>query len=503
MKPLVIFEMANNHMGDLFHAKNIIDSYYRISLPYKKKIDFAFKFQFRDLKTYIHYSFEKKKHKQVKRFVSTKLSDEEWNFLINFCKKKFKIICTAFDENSVDLIIKKKFDYLKIASCSLDDWPLLEHIAKNNNKIPMIASLGGADENKIRNQISFFSNRKKKVNYLYCVAKYPTQPNDLNLAYFKFLKEQFGDKILGFSSHENPSEILSGSLAYAMGARIFEKHVDINSKKYSINKYSTTPNQLAKWLENLNLSIDRVGSIKNRNRFLVNEIKSLSAFKRGVYLKPGTKIKRGQQINLMNVEFAFPCSSDQITANDFSKFNIIVSKKNIVGGVKLCKKDVKISRERKEVEIIRDKILSLIYKLKIIISNNQRLEISHHNGIENYHKVGMSMITIYNSKYCKKLLFLFKNQYHPPQFHKKKQETFFVIHGLVNIKIVNKNNSKNLVLKVGDLITIFPGEIHSFKCISNDGCVIEELSTKSIKEDSYYLDKTISENKNRKSYISL
>ena len=38
------------------------------------------------------------------------------------------------------------------------------------------------------------------------------------------MKKLFGDKVLGISLHEEPGEYISGSLGYAMGASIFEKH---------------------------------------------------------------------------------------------------------------------------------------------------------------------------------------------------------------------------------------------------------------------------------------
>ena len=126
-KPLIIFEMANNHMGDLAHAKKIIDIFFKLSKDFKDKLDFAMKFQFRDLDSYIHKSFKFSDHSQVKRFLDTKLTNEQWKFLIKYTKKKsFITICTAFDENSVNKIIQNKFNYLKIASCSMDEWPLLE-----------------------------------------------------------------------------------------------------------------------------------------------------------------------------------------------------------------------------------------------------------------------------------------------------------------------------------------------------------------------------------------
>lgn len=89
-KPLVIFEMANNHMGDLDHAKRIINTFFKISKPFAKKIDFAFKFQFRNLDTYVHSNFKNSKDSQVKRFLDTRLADAEWKNLIKFTKKNLK-----------------------------------------------------------------------------------------------------------------------------------------------------------------------------------------------------------------------------------------------------------------------------------------------------------------------------------------------------------------------------------------------------------------------------
>ena len=113
------------------------------------------------------------------------------------------------------------------------------------------------------------------------------------------------------------------------------------------------------------------------------------------------------------------------------------------------------------------------------------------------------MITIFNSGYCKKLLFLFYNQKHPPQYHKEKQETFFILSGKVRVLIVKKNRTKNIILKTGDIMTIYPNELHSFQSISREGSIIEELSTTSKKDDSFYSDNLINRNKNRKSFISL
>jgi quercetin dioxygenase-like cupin family protein len=113
------------------------------------------------------------------------------------------------------------------------------------------------------------------------------------------------------------------------------------------------------------------------------------------------------------------------------------------------------------------------------------------------------MITILNSKYCKKLIFIFHKQKHPAQYHKIKQETFFILYGKVKLEIIRNKKKTVKNLKEGDLITLYPGDIHSFSGLSKDGAVIEELSTKSSSADSFYLDTSINKNKNRKSFISL
>lgn len=48
-KPLFVFEMANNHQGDIEHGKNIIRAMRQASAPFVDRFDFAVKFQYRDL----------------------------------------------------------------------------------------------------------------------------------------------------------------------------------------------------------------------------------------------------------------------------------------------------------------------------------------------------------------------------------------------------------------------------------------------------------------------
>lgn len=495
-KPLVILEMANNHMGDISHGKKIINEFKKITKLYEKRIDFSFKFQYRDPETFIHETHKNSDHKGVRRFEDTFFDNSQWTKLISHTKKHYKLICTPFDEKSVKRVFKEQFDFVKIASCSATDWPLIEQFVESykKRKKKIIASLAGLSEDEISKLISFFNNRSIDIKYLYCVGMYPTEITNLNLSYFQKLKSLYGDKIIGFSSHEAPNSYKTPLVAFGSGIRIFEKHVGITTKNYKLNKYSLSPSDLKIWLDNLNTGIEIWGSEKSREKNLKKELVDLNNFKRGVY---STKnITKGTELKANLFKLSFPASKNQIKANDISKYKKIISKKNIRSNSPLKYSDFIIQDSRTKITIIRDKIRNFIQN-KVILPPDARLEISHHYGLEKFSKFGLTMINIINNKYCKKILILLPGQTHPEQFHKKKEESFFILNGDVRLRL----DKKNYNLSQGMLKTIKPNTRHKF--YSKKGCIIEELSTKSLVNDSFYTDKTISENKNRKSFISL
>ena len=166
------------------------------------------------------------------------------------------------------------------------------------------------------------------------------------------------------------------------------------------------------------------------------------------------------------------------------------------------KKNLIIKSTRLKVEEIREKICHLIELSKVTVKKQSKLEISHHYGIKNFEKFGLTMLTIHNSKYCKKLLFLLKNQIHPEQYHKKTGNFFYFI-WKNKIELTERKKKQIKVLSAGDILTIEPGVIHKFSALSQSGAVIEELSTSSLSTDSFYVDKKIHKNKNRKTFISL
>jgi len=236
-KPLFIFEMANNHMGSLSHGLRIINEFAFIKKEFGNEFNFAFKFQFRHLDTFIHPDFrERTDLKYIKRFSETRLSEDDFRILKKeLAKFNFFSICTAFDEKSVDLIEDMDFDVIKIASCSLTDWPLLERIVVSDK--PIIASTAGSDLNSIDNVVSFFQHRNKHLSLMHCVGEYPTTPENLQLNQIDLLQKRYAEINIGFSTHEDPYNLDSIKIVIAKGVRIYEKHVAVVTEEFAKNEY--------------------------------------------------------------------------------------------------------------------------------------------------------------------------------------------------------------------------------------------------------------------------
>ena len=144
---------------------------------------------------------------------------------------------------------------------------------------------------------------------------------------------------------------------------------------------------------------------------------------------------------------------------------------------------------------IASDVISLLDKSGVVVPGKFEIEISHHYGLERFRDYGLAMITLVNREYCKKILICLPNQTHPEQFHKRKEETFNVLYGQLELKLDGRIHQ----LKVGDVMTVLPDQRHEF--VSHDGAVLEEISSTHQVDDSYYTDAKIMANKNRKSVV--
>ena len=496
-KVLIIFDLANNHMGDVEYGKRIVREFARAVQPFRKYFDFAVKMQYRHLDTFIHPDFKERMDiKFVKRFSETRLSADELKAIKDtIVEEGFIPICTPFDEPSVDLVLEHGFEFIKVASCSFTDWPLLEYIVKVSDK-PMILSTAGESLNNIDRVVSFLIHRKRKFALMHCIAEYPTEDTHLYLNQIDLLKHRYPGIPIGFSTHEDPKNTTAIVIALAKGARLLERHIGLRDK-YPLNAYSSTPEEIVPWLSAGVKALEMMGEERlkeTRYEPSEKEINTLFALKRGAFAK--RDIKSGEEISISDVFFAIPTCEGQWVANDFSKYAKITALKNIKEKEALTRENTSLVNTQEKVYEIVLKVRDFIKKAGVVVPPGAELEISHHYGLEKFYEYGMVMITVVNREYCKKLLILLPGQTHPEQYHLKKEETFFVIYGELELYL----DGKKRVCKPGEVVTIERGVRHLMT--TKTGCIIEEISTTHYKEDSFYTDETIMQNKKRKTIVS-
>lgn len=492
-RPLIIFEMANNHMGDTEHGLAIIREFGRFV---KEFGDFklAFKFQYRNLDTFIHPEYrDRKEFNYVKRFSETELKKDEFRkFKLELIKCGFAAICTPFDEPSVTLIEEHNFDVIKIASCSFTDWPLLERIAKTNK--PLIASTAGASLDDIDKVVSFLEHRQKEFALMHCVGSYPTPKCELELNQIDFYKARYPQVKIGYSTHEEPDNLDAVKIAIAKGAAILERHVGIQTEKYKLNAYSSTPEEIHRWLSAAKETYKMCGASNGRRPISEKEQSDLRGLQRGVFAR--SPIKAGEKITGEKVFYAIPNFPDQLVANSMSKYVEIVAQKDIPALQPVLSTLVKTGDSRDKVlKIIRD-IKELVLRSGIKLQNKIDFELSHHYGIDRFYEHGCTIMNIINREYCKKLILLLPGQQNPVHTHKVKEETFHILYGDGWINLDGKVKNFN----AGELLTVERDIPHSFG--TTNGAILEEVSTTHIKADSYYDDPKIAKTEDRKTYMT-
>jgi sialic acid synthase SpsE/mannose-6-phosphate isomerase-like protein (cupin superfamily) len=490
-KPLLIFDLANNHNGSLEHGKRIIFEISKLRNPNNYPI--AVKFQYRDLPNFIHPEFRTRRDiKYVDRFLSTQMTWDEFKELKDFASGLGLLTaCTPFDESSVNKIKDHQFDILKIASASFTDWSLLEAVTIWNG--PIVASTAGATQFEIDRVVAFLKNRKKDFALMHCVAAYPTLDSDLQLNRISRLRERYLDLPIGYSTHEDPDNLIAAPIAIAKGAVILERHVGLEGGTVALNQYSTSVENLNSWIQSLIDANDMMGAKDSWNMVNESEQEALKSLRRYAFAKQD--ITKGSKIELGQIFFAIPGEVDQVQANNLGKYEEFIATSSIKAGSAILNSNMTHGSNESKVIDIRNLILQLVEKSRVSVPRNAVLEISHHYGIDKFDEFGVCMITVINREYCKKLLFLLPGQSHPPMFHKKKDETFFLVYGDVKLVL----DHCEVPFSLGDTAVIYPNVVHEMS--SQNGAIIEEVSSTHFLDDSFYLDDAISKDNSRKTFV--
>ena len=281
---LFVLELANNHLGSVERGLKIISAFSQVVRF--NNVRATIKLQFRDVDGFIHKDFRKRSDiRYIGKTIKTKLERAQYRELTDAIHESGCLTsATPFDEASVDLCEELNLDIVKIASSDINDWFLIERIAKLRK--PVSFSTGGSSIKDMDDLVKYFSNRNIPFAINHCVSIYPSEDSELNLNQIDFLRNRYPGAVIGLSTHEYHSWDASLMIAYAKGARTFERHIDIEDDGVKVSPYCSLPHQIDTWFKALQKAREMCGSSGNERRIIPKkEIEYLDGLVRGVYAK--------------------------------------------------------------------------------------------------------------------------------------------------------------------------------------------------------------------------
>lgn len=258
----VIAEIGINHNGSLEIAKKLIDAAVESGCD-------AVKFQKRTIEVVYTAAELAKARESV--FGSTngdlkhglEFGEREYREIDRYCRAK-GILWTAspWDEESVDFLAKFDVPFYKVASASLTDTGLLQHIRSKGK--PVILSTGMSTMEQIRNAVEVLGPEDLVV--LHCISTYPNDDENEHLSVIATLRREFPGVPIGYSGHGKGTTL--SVCAVALGACVVERHITVDRTMWGSDQSAS--------LEPAGLKL-MVGNIRRFETALGNEVKTVLA----------------------------------------------------------------------------------------------------------------------------------------------------------------------------------------------------------------------------------
>ena len=318
---LFVLEMANNHWGRAERGLKIVSTFGQVVRF--NNVRAAIKLQFRDVDSFIHKDYVHRTDiRYIKKTLETRMSDDDFAALVKAIRQTGCIpMSTPFDEKSVDLCCSLGIPILKIASSDQTDWMLLEKIART--KKPVIVSTGGSSLKDLDDLVTFFQNRNIPLAINHCVSLYPSEDRDLEMNQIDFLRARYPSHIIGFSTHECSDWSSSMLIAYAKGARTFERHIDIAADGIPVASYCSLPEQIDSWFKAFHKAKEMCGAPGTQKRMpSMKETQYLDSLVRGVYAS--RDLPEGHILSDEDVYLAVPLLRGQISCRELMRGEVLL-----------------------------------------------------------------------------------------------------------------------------------------------------------------------------------
>ncbi len=153
------------------------------------------------------------------------LADDDWRRLSDHARERgLPLSASIFDRRGLDLLEALDAPYIKIASCDLNNTPLLAAAAARGRRL--ILSTGMSTLAEIERAVRAVQQAgSTELVLMHCVSVYPCPTAQANVRFVETLARTFGLPV-GFSDHTEGS--VAAAMAVALGATWIEKHLTLD-----------------------------------------------------------------------------------------------------------------------------------------------------------------------------------------------------------------------------------------------------------------------------------
>ncbi len=311
-----IAEIGQAHDGSLGMAHAYIDAVAKTdcsSIKFQTHIAEAESSEFEPFRV----KFSKQDATRIEYWKRMEFTLDQWKELKRHCDEVgLEFMSSPFSNAAVDLLEKVGVKRYKVGSGEVNNFVLLEKIAKTGK--PIIISSGMSSFEELDKTVDFLKSRNVTYSILQCTTAYPTDPKQYGLNVIQELKNRYGVPV-GFSDHS--SSIESCIAATAFGAQILEFHVVFDKEMFGPDAKSSLTfkeaTQLVKAVRNIQIALNHPVDKNKNSQYL--ELKQI--FEKSLAINKN--LKKGHVLTFSDLEAKKP-KGYGILASEYEK---IVGKK--------------------------------------------------------------------------------------------------------------------------------------------------------------------------------
>ncbi len=230
MRTLIIAEAGVNHNGDVATACALVDAAVAADADVVKFQTFRADRLATSAAPKAAYQERQTKSAGAQRDMLARLELDAAAHLtiLTHCQARgIEFLSTAFDDQSLDLLLSLNMARYKVPSGEITNLPMLRRIGALGR--PVILSTGMATLGDIEAAVGALlaaGTPRSALTVLQCTTDYPASLDDVNLRAMQAIGTAFGVAV-GFSDHT--AGIEASVAAVALGATVIEKHLTLDT----------------------------------------------------------------------------------------------------------------------------------------------------------------------------------------------------------------------------------------------------------------------------------